>query len=138
MSKKKAYCPRKANEAAWLQERYEPEVLLAPEPYKHQPKTIKKSDSLPTSIIYCNFAEIFGCQRQPIRNINKKKKKQDKPAMDKNTIIGFVLIALVLIGFSWYNQPTEEEIKAQQEQVAKQEAKAKEAQQKAKAENNIS
>ena len=54
--------------------------------------------------------------------------------MDKNTIIGFVLIALVLIGFSWYNQPTEEEIKAQQEQVAKQEAKAKEAQQKAKEE----
>ena len=23
--------------------------------------------------------------------------------MDKNTILGFVLIALVLIGFSWYN-----------------------------------
>ena len=54
--------------------------------------------------------------------------------MDKNTIIGFVLIALVLIGFSWYNRPSEEEIKAQQEQVAKQEALAKEAEQKAKSE----
>ena len=32
--------------------------------------------------------------------------------MDKNTIIGFVLIALVLIGFSWYNQPSEEQIEA--------------------------
>ena len=42
--------------------------------------------------------------------------------MDKNTIIGFVLIAAVLIGFSWYNRPTEEELKAQQEQVEKQKA----------------
>ena len=33
--------------------------------------------------------------------------------MDKNTIIGFVLIALVLIGFSWYNQPSAEQIEAQ-------------------------
>ena len=33
--------------------------------------------------------------------------------MDKNTILGFVLIALVLIGFSWYNQPSAEQIKAQ-------------------------
>ena len=39
--------------------------------------------------------------------------------MDKNTIIGFVLIAAVLIGFSWYNRPSEEELKAQQEQVEK-------------------
>ena len=29
--------------------------------------------------------------------------------MDKNNIIGFVLIALVLIGFSWYSQPSAEE-----------------------------
>ena len=29
--------------------------------------------------------------------------------MSKNNIIGFVLIALVLIGFSWYSQPSEEE-----------------------------
>ncbi len=33
--------------------------------------------------------------------------------MDKNTVIGFVLIALVLIGFSWYNQPSAEQIEAQ-------------------------
>ena len=33
--------------------------------------------------------------------------------MDKNTILGFVLIALVLIGFSWYNQPSAEQIEAQ-------------------------
>lgn len=29
--------------------------------------------------------------------------------MDKNNIIGFVLIAAFLIGFSWWNQPSEEE-----------------------------
>ena len=33
--------------------------------------------------------------------------------MDKNTVIGFVLIAVVLIGFSWYNQPSAEQIEAQ-------------------------
>ena len=32
--------------------------------------------------------------------------------MNKDTIIGFVLIAVVLIGFSWYNQPSAEEIEA--------------------------
>ena len=32
--------------------------------------------------------------------------------MDKNTITGFVLIALLLFGFSWYNQPSEEQIEA--------------------------
>lgn len=32
--------------------------------------------------------------------------------MDKNNIIGFVLIALVLIGFSWYAQPSKEEQRA--------------------------
>ena len=32
--------------------------------------------------------------------------------MNKNNIIGFVLIALVLIGFSWYSQPSEEERRA--------------------------
>ena len=36
--------------------------------------------------------------------------------MDKNTIIGFVLIALVLIGFSWYNQPSEEQLEAQRKE----------------------
>ncbi|RRD03057.1 membrane protein insertase YidC [Prevotella sp. OH937_COT-195] len=34
--------------------------------------------------------------------------------MNKNTIIGFVLIALVFIGFSWWNRPSEEDIRKQQ------------------------
>lgn len=47
--------------------------------------------------------------------------------MDKNTIIGFVLIAAVLIGFSWYTKPSEEELAQQRIQdsitaVAKQKA----------------
>lgn len=33
--------------------------------------------------------------------------------MDKNSLIGFVLIAVVLIGFSWYAQPSKEEQRAQ-------------------------
>lgn len=33
--------------------------------------------------------------------------------MDKNSIIGFVLIGVVLIGFSWYSQPSQEEQRAQ-------------------------
>ena len=63
--------------------------------------------------------------------------------MNKDTIIGFVLIALVLIGFSWYNQPSTEDIEAARKQdsiagaikdnAAKQE-KAEEAARKAKAE----
>jgi len=54
-------------------------------------------------------------------------------SMDKNSILGFVLIALVLIGFSIWSQPSEEEIeKARQEQVAQQKAqKQKEAKLKA-------
>jgi len=32
--------------------------------------------------------------------------------MNRDTIIGFVLIAFVLIGFSWWNQPSAEEIEA--------------------------
>lgn len=36
--------------------------------------------------------------------------------MDKNTIIGFVLIAAVLIGFSWYGQPSDEELAQQRMQ----------------------
>ena len=47
--------------------------------------------------------------------------------MDKNTIIGFILIAAVLIGFSIYNKPSEEEIKAQEELIAKQETEQKKA-----------
>lgn len=36
--------------------------------------------------------------------------------MNKNNTIGIVLIILVLIGFSWYNQPSVEEIAAQRRQ----------------------
>lgn len=32
--------------------------------------------------------------------------------MDKNTIIGFVLIAAVLFGFTWFNQPSREQMEA--------------------------
>ena len=47
--------------------------------------------------------------------------------MDKNTIIGFVLIAAVLFGFTWYNQPSREEMEAMRvqdsiETVARQKA----------------
>ena len=36
--------------------------------------------------------------------------------MNKNTIIGFILMGLVLFGFSWYNQPSEKQINAQRKQ----------------------
>ena len=36
--------------------------------------------------------------------------------MNRDTLIGFVLIALVLIGFSWWNQPSAEEIEAARKQ----------------------
>ena len=36
--------------------------------------------------------------------------------MNRDTIIGFVLIAVVLIGFSWYNSPSTEEIEAARQQ----------------------
>ena len=57
--------------------------------------------------------------------------------MDKNNIIGFILIALVFIGFSWYNQPSQEEIIAAQKQdsIANvQKQNAEQAQKKAEAE----
>ena len=63
--------------------------------------------------------------------------------MNRDTIIGFVLIGLVLIGFSWYNQPSKEEMEAYQRQqdsiaAVKQDTEAKkamaEAEQKAEAE----
>ncbi len=58
--------------------------------------------------------------------------------MDKNTVTGFILIALVLIGFSWYSQPSKEELEAmarqdsiaaveQQKQASAEQAKAAEA-----------
>lgn len=33
--------------------------------------------------------------------------------MDKNTIIGFVLILAIIVGFSWYSRPSEEELARQ-------------------------
>ena len=57
--------------------------------------------------------------------------------MNRDTVIGFVLIALVLIGFSWWSQPSQEEIEAykrqqdsiaavqQQKEAQKQEAEAR-------------
>ena len=36
--------------------------------------------------------------------------------MNRDTIIGFVLIGIVLIGFSWWQQPSQEEIEAYQHQ----------------------
>jgi YidC/Oxa1 family membrane protein insertase len=34
--------------------------------------------------------------------------------MDKNTIIGFILIGLILIGFTWLNRPSKEQMEARQ------------------------
>ena len=52
--------------------------------------------------------------------------------MDKNTIIGFILIALLLIGFGYWNQPSKEQIaeQARQDSIALVKKKALEAQQK--------
>jgi len=36
--------------------------------------------------------------------------------MDKNSLIGFLLIAAVLIGFSWWNRPSEEQLAKQRQQ----------------------
>jgi len=36
--------------------------------------------------------------------------------MNRDTVIGFVLIAIVLIGFSWWNQPSAEQIEARRQQ----------------------
>ena len=33
--------------------------------------------------------------------------------MDKNTVLGFILIALVWIGYAWWTQPSAEQIAAQ-------------------------
>ena len=54
--------------------------------------------------------------------------------MDKNTIIGFVLIAAVLIGFSLWNQPSKEEL-ARQQQTEQLEKKAQAETQQKKIEN---
>lgn len=54
--------------------------------------------------------------------------------MDKNTITGFVLIAALLIGFSWYNKPSDEEIARQRTQDSIANVKQQEAEAKRKAE----
>lgn len=46
--------------------------------------------------------------------------------MDKNTLTGMLLMALVIFGFFWFNKPSEEQIKAQQEAM-EQAARQKEA-----------
>ena len=54
--------------------------------------------------------------------------------MNRNTVTGFILIALVLIGFSWWSTPSQEEIEAQKKEQQKQElaqAAAKKKQQEA-------
>jgi YidC/Oxa1 family membrane protein insertase len=59
--------------------------------------------------------------------------------MNKDTIIGFALIALVLIGFSWYNQPSAEQIEAAriQDSIAAAAVRADTAVQKAVAEKAV-
>ena len=61
--------------------------------------------------------------------------------MNKDTIIGFVLIALVLIGFSWWNRPSAEQIEAAKRQdsianVMKEKAQQQDSIQKAVAKND--
>ena len=54
--------------------------------------------------------------------------------MNKDTVIGFILIAIVLIGFSWWNQPSAEQIEAARKQdsiAAVMKEKAEKAQQEA-------
>jgi len=52
--------------------------------------------------------------------------------MNRDTIIGFVLIALVLFGYSWWSQPSQEEIEAYQRQQDSIAAVQKDAETKAK------
>ena len=61
--------------------------------------------------------------------------------MNKDTIIGFVLIALVLIGFSWWNRPSAEQIEATKKQdsianVMKEKAQQQDSIQQAAAKND--
>ena len=63
--------------------------------------------------------------------------------MNKDTIIGFVLIAVVLIGFSWWNQPSAEQIEAARKQdsiaavMQEQAAKAQQKTAKAAADSSV-
>lgn len=59
-------------------------------------------------------------------------KAREKRFMDKNNIIGFVLIALVLIGYSWYAKPSKEQDRAQFVQDSIAQAKRQQAEQDAK------
>ena len=53
--------------------------------------------------------------------------------MDKNTVTGFILIAVIIIAFGWFNKPSEEDIKAQKEQAEKiKQAQQKQAEQRKK------
>ena len=52
--------------------------------------------------------------------------------MDKNTIIGFVLIAAVLIGFSWWKQPSKEQMEEMRKQDSIALVEQKKAEEKAK------
>ena len=54
--------------------------------------------------------------------------------MDKNTIIGFVLIAAVIIGFSWWQQPSAEELANMRTQDSIAQVAQKQAEQRQKAE----
>ena len=59
--------------------------------------------------------------------------------MDKNTITGFILIALVVIGFSWYSQPSREELEAvaRQDSIAAVEKQKQEEAEKSKAATSV-
>lgn len=59
--------------------------------------------------------------------------------MDRNTIIGFILIAAVLIGFGYWNQPSAEQIaeQARQDSIATAQKKAKEEKAKLEEEKSI-
>ena len=59
-------------------------------------------------------------------------KTREKRFMDKNNIIGFVLIALVLIGYSWYAKPSKEQERAQFVQDSIAQTKRQQAEQDAK------
>ena len=45
--------------------------------------------------------------------------------MDKNTITGFVLMALVLFGFAWWQTPSDEEIAQERVEFVKDQSKSK-------------
>ena len=60
--------------------------------------------------------------------------------MDKNTITGFILLALTFIAFGWYNQPSDEQIAeaARQDSIAKAAQAQAEAEKKSKRQQAVS